>query len=282
MKLKYFTTLIFMISILKISAQSSYSLELNLKTIPTKEITKNETGIGFSFDENLDSKNKITNSLSYKNTSLNYNPENYYSENNNNKYNRIENNFELVHQINEKIDWDFEFKTVATFEKSLGFSDITILGGTGIKYAFNENNSIHLGVKRMTVFGKTEVLPTVAFYNKLNSNTAIEIGFPNSSISYSNNKRNAFRLTNTFNGEYYNLDQAKAINTNLSATKMSFSQMTTALEYERNIDRNWFMSFQGGYDFNKKYTLTNDRGTTQFNFNANDGYLFNIGIKYKQ
>ncbi|MEN9908997.1 MAG: hypothetical protein RLZZ540_2146 [Bacteroidota bacterium] len=282
MKLKYFTTLIFMISILKISAQSGYSLELNLKTIPTKEITKNETGIGFSFDENLDSKNKITNSLSYKNTSLNYNLRNYYSENNNNKYNRIENNFGLVHQINNKMDWDFEFKTVATFEKSVGFSDVTILGGTGMKYAFNENNNIHLGVKRMTVFGKAEVLPTLSFYSKLNSNTAIEIGFPNSSISYSNNERNAFRLTNTFSGEYYNLDQEKAINTNLSATKMSFSQMTIALEYERNIDRNWFMSFQGGYDFNKKYTLTNDRGTTQFNFNANDGYLFNIGIKYKQ
>lgn len=282
MKLKYFTTLIFMVSILKISAQSGYSLELNLKTIPTKEITKNESGIGFSFHEDLDSKNKITNSLSYKNTSLNYKLTNYYSENNNNKYNRIENNFELVHQINAKIEWDFEFKTVAAFEKKLGISDITILGGTGIKYVFNNNNSIYLGVKRMTVFGKAEVLPTLAFYSKLNTNTAIEIGFPNSSISYSNNERNAFRLTNTFNGEYYNLDQAKAINMNLSATKMSFSQMTTALEYERNIDSNWFMSFQGGYDFNKKYTLTNDRGTTQFNFNANDGYLFNIGIKYKQ
>lgn len=282
MKLKYFTTLIFMISILKISAQSGYSLELNLKTIPTKEITKNETGIGFSYHENLDSKNKISNSLSYKNTSLNYNLTNYYSENNNNKYNRIENNFELVHQINNKMDWNFEFKTIAAFEKSLVFSDFTILGGTGIKYAFNENNSLHLGVKRMTVFGKAEVLPTVAFYSKLSTNTAIEIGFPNSSISYSNNERNALRLTNTFSGEYYNLDQAKAINSNLSATKMSFSQMTTALEYERNIDHNWFMSFQGGYDFNKKYTLTNDRGTTQFNFNANDGYLFNIGIKYKQ
>jgi len=282
MKLKLFTTLIFMISILQITAQSSYSLELNLKTIPTKEITKNESGIGFSFHQNLDSKNKITNSLSYKNSSLNYNPENYYSEDYTDKYNRIENNFRFTHQINNKIDWDFELKTVAAFEKSLGFSDVTMLGGTGIKYAFNDKSNIHLGVKRMTLFGKAQVLPTIAFYSKLNTNTAIEIGFPNSSISYSNNERNAFRLTNIFDGEYYNIDQTKAINMNLNASKISFSQMTTALEYERNIDRNWFMSFQGGYQFDKKYTLTNNRGTTKFNFDANDGYLFNIGIKYKQ
>lgn len=271
-----------MISILKTTAQSGYSLELNVKTIPTKEITKNETGIGFSFHENLDSKNKITNSFSYKNTSLNYNLENYYSENNTKKYNLIENNFEFKHQINTRINWDLEFKTVATFEKSLRIANITILGGTAIKYTFNQSNTIHLGVKRMTVFGKAEVLPTVAIYSKLNTNTAIEIGFPNSSIQYSNNDRNTFRLTNTFNGEYYNLDQVKAINMNLSATTMSFSQMTSVIEYERNMDSNWYINFQGGYDFNKKYTLTNDRGTTQFNFNANDGYLFNIGIKYKQ
>ena len=58
--------------------------------------------------------------------------------------------------------------------------------------------------------------------------------------------------------------------------------MTTALEYERNVDKNWFLSFQGGYQFNKKYRLTDNRGTTKFNFDANDGTLFNIGIKYKQ
>lgn len=282
MKLKYFTTLIFMVSILKITAQSGYSLELNVKTIPTEQITKNETGIGFSFYDNVDAKNKITNSISYKNSGLKFNLDNYYSAENKNNYNRIENNFELIHKINEKINWDIEFKTIAAFEKSLGFSDVSFLGGAGIQYWFNKQNNLHLGVKRMTVFGKAQVLPSVSFYSQLNTNTAIEIGFPNSTISYSNNDRNNFRLTNVFDGEFYQLDQAKTISPNLSASKMSFSQMTTAFEYERNIDHNWFMSFQGGYQFNKKYTLIDNRGTTQFNFDANDGYLFNIGIKYKQ
>ena len=282
MKLNYFTIFLFMISILKITAQSGYSLELNVKTIPTKELTKNETGIGLSFYKNVDSKNKITNSVSYKSVGFNYNSNNYYSTNNSNSYNNVENNLELTHQMNSKIDLDFKFKTVTAFENNLSFSNVRLLGGAGIKYSFNENKTISLGVERMTVFGKAEVLPSIAFYSKLNANTTIEIGFPNSSIHYSNNERNVFSLTNTFDGEYYKLDQAKTISTNLSASTMRFSQMTTALEYERNIDSNWFMSFRGGYDFNKKYTLTDDRGTTKFNFNANDGYLFNIGIKYKQ
>jgi hypothetical protein len=281
MKLKYFTTLIFMISILKITAQSGYSLELNVKTIPKEEITKNETGIGFSFYKNLDSKNKITNTISYKNSGLKFNLDNYYSAENKNNYNRIENNLDFQHQLNEKLTLDFEFKTVAGFENSLGFTDVDFFGGAGIHYSYSKKSNIYLGVKRTTLFGKAEVLPAIALNNKLNAKTDLTLGFPYSKIQYSNNERNIFSLTNTFDGEYYQLDQAKTISANWSASRISFSQMTTALEYERNVDGNWFMSFQGGYQLNKKYTLTDNRGTTKFNFDANDGYLFNIGIKYK-
>lgn len=281
MKFNYFTTLLFMISILKLTAQSGYSLELNIKTIPTEEITKNETGIGFSFYKNLDSKNKITNTISYKNSGLKFNPDNYYTADTKNNYNRIENNLEFQHQLNEKIGLDFEFKTVAGFENSLDFSDVNFFGGIGIHYSYSEKNNIYLGVKRTALFGKTQILPAIAFNSTLNAKTDLTLGFPYSKIQYSNNERNSFRLTNTFDGEYYQLDQIKTISSNLSASRMSFSQMTTALEYERNVDGNWYMSFQGGYQFNKKYTLTDNRGTTKFNFDANAGSLFNIGIKYK-
>lgn len=282
MKLKYFTTLICMISILKTTAQNGFSLELNTKTVPTEQITKNETGIGLTFYKNTDAKNKITNSLSYKNTGLNYNLDNYYSSTNKTNFNRIENKLELSHQFNEKIALNFEFTTVAGFENSLGFSDVNFFGGTAIQYTYNEKSNISLGVKRMSIFGKAQILPVIAFNSQLNTNTAVTIGFPNSNIRYSNNKRNTFSLTNTFEGEYYRLDNTKTISPNLSADTMSFSQMTTALEYERNVDHNWYMNFQAGYGFNKNYRLSDNRGTTKFNFDANDGYLFSIGIKYKQ
>ena len=282
MKLKYFTSLICMISILKTTAQSGYSLELNIKTVPTESITKNETGVGFSFYDNWNTKNKISNTISYKNTGLNFDLDDYYSSDTNYRLNRIENNLELSHKFNKKISLDLELKTVAAFENNFGISDVSLFGGAEMRYSFNEKNSLQLGVKRMSVFGKAAVFPTLVFYSQLNPDTYIEIGFPNSAIHYSNNERNHFSLTNSFDGEYYKLDQNKKIESNLTASKISFSQMTTAFEYERNVDKNWFLSFQGGYQFNKKYRLTDNRGTTKFNFDANDGILFNIGIKYKQ
>jgi hypothetical protein len=270
-----------MISILNASAQNGYSLELNIKTAPTAKITKNETNMAISFFKNIDSNNKITNTLEYKRISINYNPESYFVKNSTESFNSLENHFELLHQINNTINLNFEIKTIAGFESSLGFSDITFLGGISIDYKLNEENKFNLGVKRMTLFVKPEILPTFSFYHKFSPSLSIKLGFPNSSVSFSNNERNLFRLTNSFNGNFYNLDNQKIIDANNNASRISFSQMTSVLEYERNIDSNWYMNIRGGYDFNKKYIITDKSGETKSDLENKNGYIFNIGIKYK-
>lgn len=57
--------------------------------------------------------------------------------------------------------------------------------------------------------------------------------------------------------------------------------MASTLEYERNMDGNWFMGFKGGYGFNRNYSLTDTKGNSKFNFDSDNGYIFSIGIKYK-
>ncbi|MNR51378.1 hypothetical protein D3C85_1710460 [compost metagenome] len=58
--------------------------------------------------------------------------------------------------------------------------------------------------------------------------------------------------------------------------------MTSAVEYERNVDRNWFLNFKAGYDFNKKYILIDNDNHEVYDFNTGNGYILGIGIKYKQ
>ncbi|MFV5700599.1 hypothetical protein ACM55F_01875 [Flavobacterium sp. XS2P12] len=270
-----------MIPILNASAQSGYSLELNIKTQPTEKITINETGIGVTFFGNINSKNKITNTIKYKNTGINYSLEDYDLQNNLNQFTGFENDFEFSHQLTGKTKLNLEINPTVNFESNLGISDISLLGGLEMHHSFNRSNTISIGVKRMTLFGKPEILPTFSFYHQINRNAFVEAGFPNSTISYSNSARNSFSFTNSFNGNFYNLDSPKIINNLDAATKVSFSQMTSALEYERNMDSNWFVSLKGGYEFNKKYNLTNNSGDSKFDFKSTNGYIFNLGIKYK-
>ncbi|MES2576375.1 MAG: hypothetical protein V4589_02120 [Bacteroidota bacterium] len=281
MRIKTLANLLFMIPILNASAQSGYSLELNIKTQPTEKITIHETGIGVTFFKNIDSKNKITNTFKYKNIGVDYSLENYDLQNSLNQFNGFENDFKLSHQLNGATKLNLEINPTVNFESNIGLSDVSLLGGIEMTHSFNRSNAIRIGVKRMTLFGKPEILPTVSFYHQISPNTFIEAGFPNSTFSYSNNTRNSFSLTNSFNGNFYNLDKPEVLDHLNAATKVSFSQMTSALEYERNMDSNWFVSLKGGYEFNKKYNLTNNSGDSKLDFKSTNGYIFNIGIKYK-
>ncbi|MFV5698325.1 DUF6268 family outer membrane beta-barrel protein [Flavobacterium sp. ZT3R17] len=270
-----------MIPILNASAQSGYSLELNVKTQPTEKITVNETGIGLTFFKNIDSKNKITNTVKYKNIGINYSLENYDLQNSLNQFTSFENDFEFSHQLTGKTKLNLEINPTVSFERNPGISDVSILGGLEVNHSFNSRNTISIGIKRMAPFGKPEILPTFSFYHQINKNAFVNIGFPNSTISYSNSNRNTFNVTNSFDGNFYNLDRPRVLDDLNTATRFSFSQMTSALEYERNMDSNWFVNLKGGYQFNKKYNLTNNSGESKFDFNNTDGYIFNIGIKYK-
>lgn len=114
----------------------------------------------------------------------------------------------------------------------------------------------------------------------MNGKIDFRIGFPDSKISYSNNNRNHFSLTNSFNGNFYHLEKVSIAENN--AEKAILSQMTSALEYERNVGGNWFLNFKSGYDCNKKYNLLDSSGHKIYDYNSGNGYVLEFGIKYKQ
>lgn len=281
MTIKTITKLLFMLSVLNVSAQSEYTVEMNIKNQAAKSITTNETGGKITIFKNIDTKNKITNSFRYNKLGVSYPLENYDLQDNLRLFNSFENDFEMAHQLNSKTTVNLEIKPTVNFEKDLGISDVSLLGGIEVAYAYNPKNTIRAGIKRTTVLGKPETLPTLSFTHKLNEKTFMTLGFPDSQISYSNNSRNTFLLKNSFEGNLYRLDAPQTIDSYSNAPKISFSQIASTLEYERNMDGNWFMGFKGGYGFNRNYSLTDTKGNSKFNFDSDNGYIFSIGIKYK-
>jgi hypothetical protein len=279
MKIRLLIGSLFLISFLNVKAQEKILLNVNLKTEPTDKIDFNETGIGISFNAVINSKNKIKNTTEYSNLKVNYDDENFEAFENLNQFSQLKNKFEITHEIsNTKLN--LALTPTANFQKELDISDVTLLGSFEISQQINLNTSINIGVSRTAIFGYPRFLPTLSLQYKINEKSALLIGFPDSKISYSNNIRNAFSLTNSFNGNFYNLDHS-FIEVN-NGTKMSVSQMTSAFEYERNVDKNWFLNFKAGYDFNKNYTILDNDNHKVYDFNTGNGYILGIGIKYKQ
>ncbi|MFB9078778.1 DUF6268 family outer membrane beta-barrel protein [Flavobacterium procerum] len=280
MKERFLISAVFLISFFSLRAQENFSADVSVKTEPTEKINFNQTNINLIYSKKIGSKNQIINQLGYSNLNVNYEITQYKGFTNLNTMNQILNRFEFSHEITEKSKWNAVLIPTANFQQQLDFSDFTILGSIGFKYKLSSKTEVNIGAGRTAVFGYPQFMPFLSFDYQYNESALFSIGFPDSKFSFSNNSRNAFSLTNSFNGNFYQLDNK--VQSNLNASKASMSQMTTAFEYERNVDKNWFLNFKAGYDFNKKYNLLDSNNHKVYDFATGNGYVLGIGIKYKQ
>lgn len=280
MKIRFIICSAFLVSSFSMKAQEKFSVNMNLKTEPTDKIDFNETGIGVFFSKIINPKTSIANTVSFSNLNVNYEPGSTATFESLDQLRQIKDKFEISKDISKSTTLYFSLTPMAGFQHNLDFSDISLLGSFEISQKLNSKAILSIGAARTTVFGNMKFMPTASFNYTVNNSTNVLIGFPDSKISYSNNIRNKFSLNNNFNGNFYNLDTQNS--TNNTAAKAVLSQMTTSFEYERNVEKNWFLNFKAGYDFDKKYKLTDSRDHTVYDFNTGSGYVLGIGIKYKQ
>jgi hypothetical protein len=275
-----------LIPIFSVYAQKGLSIDLNIKTEPIEDGSINQTGIGIQFSKNMGTKNILTNTFKYKNTAVTneikkYIIKDYATNNDGTRFNSFEDTFEFSRQLTEKTKMTLAIEPTANYESNLDLSDITLLGGIELNQVVNKNNSITVGIKRMTVFGKPEVLPTFTYNHQFNKDAYLKLGFPNSELSYSNVIRNKFSLNNDFSGSSYNLNSSIMTEDSNTISKVGFSQMETTLQFERNMDTSWYISLKGGYSSNKEFKFSNETRTNEMNQSLKNGGVFSISIKYK-
>jgi hypothetical protein len=286
MRINNFTKLLILIPIFSVYAQKGLSIDLNIKTEPIEDGSINQTGISIQFSKNMGTKNILTNTFKYKNTAVTneikkYLIKDYATNNDATRFNSFEDTFEFSHLLSEKTKLTLVIEPTANYESNLNLSDITLLGGIELNQVVNKNNSITVGIKRMTVFGKPEVLPTFTYNHQFNKDAYLKLGFPSSELSYSNVIRNKFSLNNDFSGSSYNLNSSIMTEDSNTISKVGFSQMETTLQFERNMDTSWYINLKGGYSSNKEFKFSNETRTNEMNQSLKNGGVFSISIKYK-
>lgn len=268
----------FLCAVCHLNAQNNFSGDFSINTQPTESIKINETSFGMDYGKTFDSKFRIENELKFNSKSISYPNSNL--SNSVTSYSELSNTVGFGYLKSDKTHFNFKLEPYVASENNLKVSDIDLLGELNVDFILGSNKKLIVGASRNNVFGKTMVLPVFSYYYEFNKAVNLNIGFPESKLSYSNNSRNVFSIKNAFNGSLYNLENtSKALA--LNSTKSSFSQLTTALEYERNMDSNWYVNFKMGYDFNRKYLLLDNNYNTTYDFGIKDGCQFGLTIKYK-
>lgn len=269
-----------MISFFSVQSQEGFSMHVNLKTEPTDKIDFTENNIAVSFDKKIGPKNKITHTIEYSNLKVNYEITAADAIKNLNQFTNIQYRFKILSELLNTTKLNLTLTPTVNFQSHINKDDLSILGSLEINQQLNSKATINIGVARATFLGNAKILPTLSLKYKINNEAIVLIGFPNSAISYSNNIRNQFTLSNSFNGNYYQLDRSNMLNSD--GAQVTLSQITSAFEYERNVDKNWFLNFKAGYDLDKKYSITDHDDNKLYDFNTGNGYVLGIGIKYKQ
>jgi hypothetical protein len=267
-----------MLAITKLSAQNKIIIDLNTSKQSTNKYSQNETEIKSIVYNAVGKKSTIINTTSYTYTGIDYSANNLEFLVGPIKFNSIQNDLSLIHKLTRKMNVNVSINPVATFEQNLSISNIALLAQVGISYKFNKSSQLNIGALRGMTFGEIQILPTLTFLYKLNEELNMELGFPYTSLSFSNNIRNTLKLTNNFAGTSYNLESETSYNI---PTTAHYSSMTTSFEYERNVDSNWFLNFKGGYEFAKKFNYKYENQKTFYDFKMKDAYSFTIGLKYK-
>lgn len=279
MKIRLLICSFFTISFFSMKAQETFSADFNLKTESTDQIDFTEINMAMQYNKKTDDKDQLTNTFEYTNLNVNYELSRFSTYKNLDRFNQLKNKTDFLHKFSNTTKVNFSLTPLFSFQQNPDISDFSILGSLEIIQQIDSNINLAFGAARATVFGYPGFIPVASLNIKINNKSNLLIGFPDSKLSYSNNIRNKFNLSNSFNGNFYNLDQAIATNT---ATRTSLSQMTSAIEYERNVEKNWFIHFKAGYDFNKKYKLIDSDNHKIYDFNSGNGYTLGVGIKYKQ
>lgn len=268
----------FLCAVCNLNAQNNFSADFTINTQPTENINSNEVGFGVDFGKTFHSKFRIENEFKFNSKDISYSNTNL--SNSSTTYSEVSNKFGFGYFKSDKMYVNFKLEPYVASENNLKMQDIDLLGELNVDFILSPNKKLTVGASRNNFLGKTMVLPVFSYYYEYNKEVNFKIGFPESKLSYSNNIRNVFSLKNTFNGSIYNLENTSKTLA-LKGTKSSFSQLTTALEYERNMDGNWYVDFKMGYDFNRKYLLLDNNFNTTLDYNIKDGFQFGLTIKYK-
>lgn len=260
-------------------SQEKIFTKFDYTTQPSKnvDIEKAEIAAGFTFLKN--EKSEFKTSLSYSSTLFKDFDAFEFSEEDK-RFNSVDYNLEYSYLLSENILMEFKINPSANFESNFGSSDISIFGGINVTKKLTESSKLSIGVQRSKIFGKPEILPTLNFLKHFQNDVDLNLGFPISKVSYSKTEQNVFSIENNFNGYFYNMDANNEIN-NIQTDRISFSQMSTAFQFDRKFDTNFTVSFKAGYDFNRKLKLTDSDDSVKYNYSISDGPNFKIGIKYQ-
>ncbi|SDW38631.1 hypothetical protein SAMN05444411_101617 [Lutibacter oricola] len=222
----------------------------------------------------------LINSLSFSSLKLDYEDYQLLNTDELEEFKAVSYSIGYMNRINEKWSYmvNFSPQIASNFEASLTLDDFNFNGGV-IFTKTSSNSKLNLGLVINSGFGLAVPLPVISYSKQVNERFSYVLGMPVTKAEYKFNKRNKVSLFVKPKGFIANLSNNIQFENGL-AKKARYTSIVSGLSFGHQIDDNWGINFNGGYQLYSNYSLQSNDRTELYDFNTSNGIYASVGLSF--
>ncbi|WP_442845725.1 hypothetical protein [Leeuwenhoekiella sp. H156] len=168
----------------------------------------------------------------------------------------------------------------ASWASGINADEMVVTGSSSLIYKWGLVNParLRLGLQYDSPLGNLSLLPLIEIAFQT-SKFKVNLGFPNSQISYPLSAAGTLSTSFSFTGDYFYIPKEVALN-GYTMTKAGLSRQQLGLDYTYRVDDSWGFSLGGGYLFTNDLRLYESQSDTDYKLNMGAGPIFSAGIKF--
>lgn len=184
---------------------------------------------------------------------------------------------DATHSLGEQ--WQLDAWGEASWASGINANETVLTGAAALQYTLKSFPAhLRLGVQYDTPLGDRELLPLVELAVSTHQ-FYLQLGFPESRISYALSESSTLSTHFDFEGDYFYVPQTVDF-AGQTANQVGIARQKLAFDYAYNIDAMWSFSLSAGYLFQNELKFYDSDQHAVNTLNMGAVPVFSTGIKF--
>ncbi|WP_109434005.1 DUF6268 family outer membrane beta-barrel protein [Aquimarina sp. AU119] len=203
----------------------------------------------------------------------------FIEDNSLNDFHNIGFNFNYFRILNKK--WSIALiltpQLSSNFTSELTFEDLNPNGAALLNYSSKPTNRLSFGLAFAPNIGISFPFPIINYWRKINETMEINLGFPETSLSYMPSQKTTLKTLVKFDGFNYNISDDFNID-GKNAERINYNAIIAGLGVKYNLSNALSFSLDAGYSLDRTFEITDKKADETFELDMENNLYFSFGV----
>ncbi|MEN1785190.1 MAG: DUF6268 family outer membrane beta-barrel protein [Bacteroidota bacterium] len=169
----------------------------------------------------------------------------------------------------------------STLSRAIATDDLLIEGGFGITKHWHQSR-LTLGVERTTAFGRPQWLPYLNYFKAVGELLQLQLGFPESQVTYQFNNRHQLAVQGKVSGNYFHISGNLAIAGvgTVSNAQFHFSGWNFGVQHQYKLQPKVTITTRIGLLNNNSFEIEDTNESALLSIPTDASPYFSMGLQY--